>query len=225
VLVSVIAAPRSAFRSGAQSARVKYGRLRFGGPAFRKAQEYAQIVDHRFEYARRESPPRLLVCGFPRRKIVWHIAPSRAGAHDPPQSVEHLAQDRGFVGARPLGRAPHTERQRPTLRRKRRLGMVFESPCQDATVSELEFITHSKPQVGVELLTCTVSTLLPEPPVNGLLCWQDLRQWLLLAATLQNVEDGFDDLAGVVGSRSSSLVGSRGMHLQTPRFPSDRSAG
>src|SRR3712207_7585305 len=34
---------------------------RLGRPAFRKAQEYAQIVDHRFEDARREPPPRLLV--------------------------------------------------------------------------------------------------------------------------------------------------------------------
>jgi hypothetical protein len=31
----------------------------------------------------------------------------------------------------------------PTLRRKRRLGMLFESPYQDATVSQLEFITSS----------------------------------------------------------------------------------
>ena len=45
-------------------------------PSDPKAQEeYAQIVDHRFEDASREPPPRLLVYSFPWRKIVWHTAP------------------------------------------------------------------------------------------------------------------------------------------------------
>src|SRR3712207_656758 len=92
VLMCVITTPRAALRGGAQGARVEYGRCRLGRPAFRKAQEYAQIVDHRFEDARREPPPRLLVDSFPRRKIVWHIAPGRAGAHDPPQPVKDLAK-------------------------------------------------------------------------------------------------------------------------------------
>ena len=34
-------------------------RRRIGRPAHRKAQEYAQIVDHRFEDAGREPPPGL----------------------------------------------------------------------------------------------------------------------------------------------------------------------
>jgi hypothetical protein len=49
-------------------------------------------VDHRFEDTRRDPPPRLLVDSFPRRKVVWHIAPGRAGSYDPPQPVENLAQ-------------------------------------------------------------------------------------------------------------------------------------
>ncbi len=34
----------------------------------------------------------------------------------------------------------------------------------------------------------------------------------------ENVEDGIEDLAGAVGFRSSSLVGSRSMDLQIPSF-------
>jgi hypothetical protein len=49
-------------------------------------------VDYLLEDASREPSPRLLVYSFPRRKIVWHIAPGRAGAHNPPQPVEDLAQ-------------------------------------------------------------------------------------------------------------------------------------
>src|SRR5918994_4669462 len=88
----VIAAPRAALRCGLQGARVQYGRRRVGRSTLRKPQEYAQIVDHLFEDTRREPPPRLLVCGFPRRQVVWHIAPGRASTHDPPQSIEHFAQ-------------------------------------------------------------------------------------------------------------------------------------
>ena len=34
----------------------------------------------------------MLVDGFPRRQVVGHVAPRRAGAYDPPQPVEDLAQ-------------------------------------------------------------------------------------------------------------------------------------
>src|SRR3712207_3118710 len=90
----VVAAPRAALRRGLQGAGVQYGRRRIGRSALRKSQEeYAQkIVDHLLEYASLEPPPRLLIDGFPRRQVVRHIAPGRAGAHDPPQSIEHLAQ-------------------------------------------------------------------------------------------------------------------------------------
>src|ERR671913_32576 len=43
-------------------------------------------------HANRGPSPRLLVDGFPRRQVVWHIAPGGACAHDPSQSIEHLAQ-------------------------------------------------------------------------------------------------------------------------------------
>src|SRR3712207_5116053 len=90
----VVAAPRAALRRGLQGAGVQYGRRRIGRSALRKSQEeYAQkIVDHLLEYASLQPPPRLLIDGFPRRQVVRHIAPGRAGAHDPPQSIEHLAQ-------------------------------------------------------------------------------------------------------------------------------------
>src|ERR687889_74007 len=45
-----------------------------------------------------------------------------------------------------LERAPGTGQQTPTLRRTRRLGMVFELSCPHATVSGLKFITPSNPQ-------------------------------------------------------------------------------
>src|SRR3712207_1640026 len=87
----VIAAPRAALRRGLQGAGVQYGCRRIGRSALRKPQEYAQIVDHLLEYASLQPPPRLLIDGFPWRQVVWHIAPGRAGAHDPPQSIERLA--------------------------------------------------------------------------------------------------------------------------------------
>ncbi len=75
---------------------------------------------------------------------MWHIAPGGAGSDDPSKPVEDLAQ---LVVA--LWGVFSNERQirgdeGPTLRRKRRLGMVFELPCQNATVSELKFITPSR---------------------------------------------------------------------------------
>src|SRR5215204_2783863 len=88
----VVATPRATLRRGLQGARVHYGFSRIGRSALRKPQEYTQIVDHLLEYASLQPPPRLLVDGFPRRQVVWHIAPGGACAHDPPQSIEHLAQ-------------------------------------------------------------------------------------------------------------------------------------
>src|SRR5215217_5869666 len=83
---------RAALRRGLQGAGVQYGCRRIGRSALRKPQEYAQIVDHLLEYAGLQPPPRLLVDGFPRRQVVRHVAPGGAGVHDPPQSIEHLAQ-------------------------------------------------------------------------------------------------------------------------------------
>src|SRR5829696_4994436 len=91
-LRSIVAAPRTALRRALQGAGVQYGCCRIGRSALRKAQKYAQVVDHRLEDASLQPPPRLLVDGFPRRQVVWHIAPGRAGAHYPPQSIEHLTQ-------------------------------------------------------------------------------------------------------------------------------------
>src|SRR5215216_3202054 len=54
VLVSVVAAPRAALGSGPQRARVEDRRLRLRSPLLRKAQKYAQIVDHLFEHSRLE---------------------------------------------------------------------------------------------------------------------------------------------------------------------------
>src|SRR5215216_5631678 len=92
VLVSVVAAPRAALRSRPQRARVHYGRLRLRRPLLRKPQKYAQIVDHLLEHSRLEPSLRLLVDGFPRRQVVGHVSPRRAGAYDPPQPVQDLAK-------------------------------------------------------------------------------------------------------------------------------------
>src|ERR687889_1503493 len=92
VLVPVVTAPRAALGSGSQRARVQYCRRRLWSPALRKPQKYAQIVNHLLEDARFEPPLRLLVDRLPRRQVVGHVAPRRAGAYDPPQSVEDLAQ-------------------------------------------------------------------------------------------------------------------------------------
>src|SRR5215207_5606712 len=71
----IVAAPRAALRGRTQGARVEYGGRRLGCPALRKAQEYAQIVDHLHEDACFEPPLRLLVDCLPRRQVVGHIAP------------------------------------------------------------------------------------------------------------------------------------------------------
>src|SRR5215212_11813389 len=81
-----------ALRGGSQSARVKYGRRRVRRPALRKPQKHTQIVDHLLEDARFYPPLRLLVDRLPRRQVVGHVSPRGAGAYDPPQSVEDLAQ-------------------------------------------------------------------------------------------------------------------------------------
>src|SRR5215213_4552335 len=88
----VVAAPRTALRGGAQGTRVDNRGRRIGGSACRKAQQYAQVVDHRLEHPCPKPPPRLLVDGFPRRQVVGHVSPRRAGADHPPQSVEYLSE-------------------------------------------------------------------------------------------------------------------------------------
>ena len=115
-------------------------------PALRKPQKYAQIVDHLLEDARFEPPLRLLVDRLPRRQVVGHVSPRRAGAYDPPQSVEDLAQVVLALG----GVLPH-EREVRGDKRPLLVGNVawvwFSStPCQDAIVSELKFITPSRVQ-------------------------------------------------------------------------------
>src|SRR5829696_4025637 len=91
-LVSVVAAPRAALGGRPQRARVHYGRRGLGRPFFRKAQKYAQIVDHLLEYSRFEPPLRLLVDRLPGGQVVGHVSPRGAGAYNPPQPVEDLAQ-------------------------------------------------------------------------------------------------------------------------------------
>src|SRR4051812_27799984 len=91
-LGSVVAATRPTLGSRAQGARVEYGCRGLGRSTCRKAQKHAQIVDHRLEDLRRQPPPRLLVDGFPWWQVVGHVAPWRAGFHDPPESIEDLAQ-------------------------------------------------------------------------------------------------------------------------------------
>jgi hypothetical protein len=49
-------------------------------------------VDHLLEHSRLEPSLRLLVDGFPGGQVVGHVSPRRAGAYDPPQSVEDLAK-------------------------------------------------------------------------------------------------------------------------------------
>src|SRR5215212_8339750 len=48
----VVAAPRAALRGGLQGAGVQYGWRRIGRSALRKAQQYAQVVDHLLEHSR-----------------------------------------------------------------------------------------------------------------------------------------------------------------------------
>src|SRR5215212_10104300 len=88
----VVAAPMAALRGGSQRARVEYGRRRIGRAALRKPQEHAQIVDHLLEHSRPYPPLRLLVDRLPPQQVVGHVSPRAAGAHDPPQPVEDLAQ-------------------------------------------------------------------------------------------------------------------------------------
>src|SRR5215217_3360893 len=65
---------------------------RLRSPLLRKPQKYAQIVDHLLEHSCLEPSLRLLVEGFPRRQVVRHVSPRRAGAYDPPQPVQDLAK-------------------------------------------------------------------------------------------------------------------------------------
>ena len=55
-------------------------------------QQHAQIVGHRLEDAGGQPAPGLLVDGLPRREVGRQQPPGRAGAHDPAQGVEDLAQ-------------------------------------------------------------------------------------------------------------------------------------
>src|SRR5215212_5207154 len=98
-LVSVVAATMAALGSGSQRARVQYGRRRLRSPILRKPQKHAQIVDHLLEDACLDPALRLLVDCLPRRQVVGHVSPRGAGAHDPPQPVEYLAQVVGALGS------------------------------------------------------------------------------------------------------------------------------
>ena len=49
-------------------------------------------MDHLLEHSCLEPSLRLLVDGFPRRQVVRHVSPRRAGAYDPPQPVQDLAK-------------------------------------------------------------------------------------------------------------------------------------
>src|SRR5215203_466579 len=91
-LVSVVAAPRAALGGRPKLAREHYGRRGLGRPFFRKAQKYAQILDHLLEHSRFYPPLRLLVDRLPGGQVVGHVSPRRAGAYNPPQPVEDLAQ-------------------------------------------------------------------------------------------------------------------------------------
>src|SRR5215212_320100 len=81
-----------ALGGGSKCTRVEYGRRGVRRPAFRKPQEYAQIVDHLLEDSRFYPPLRLLVDRLPRRQVVGHVSPRRAGPHHPSEPVQHLAQ-------------------------------------------------------------------------------------------------------------------------------------
>jgi hypothetical protein len=73
-------------------------------------------------------------------------------------------------------------------------------------------------QRGVEPLEGRVYAPPPEPSIDGLPRREIAGQEPPGTTALQDVEDGVEDLAGAVGFRSSSLVGSRNIRLQTYPF-------
>src|SRR5215208_2131049 len=103
------------------------------------------------------TPPRVAIAAFVDRRppteaarVAYSARQSRCArstsVHRTPRA------SRGCAVGRLLQRAPGRVRQRPTLPRKRRLGMVFELPCQDATASGLKFITPPRHLGGVPQL-------------------------------------------------------------------------
>jgi len=78
--------------------------------------------------------------------------------------------------------------------------------------------TQSLAQRGVEPLEGPVYAPSSEPPIDGLPRREIAGQEPPGTTAFENIEDGVEDLAGAVGFRSSSLVGSRSMDLQIPPF-------
>jgi hypothetical protein len=91
-LVPVVARPRPALGARLQRPRVEERRGRRLCPPLGQAQHRAQVMDEVFEHARAQPALRLLIDGGPGRQVVRQQAPLRAGAHDPAQAIEDLAQ-------------------------------------------------------------------------------------------------------------------------------------
>src|SRR5271165_937025 len=91
-LISVVAGPTSALGCGLHRATVEDGGGRLGLLAGGEAEHGAEVVDHGLEAAGGQPAATLLVDHLPGREVLGQVAPRRAGANDPPQAVEDVAE-------------------------------------------------------------------------------------------------------------------------------------
>ncbi len=89
---AVPAGTRAALGRGLQRAAVEDGGRGTALSPGEVAQQEAQIVHHGLKDAGLEPAHRLLVDDLPGREVGGHQAPGGAGAHQPFERVEHLAQ-------------------------------------------------------------------------------------------------------------------------------------
>jgi hypothetical protein len=91
-LVAVVAGPTPALASGLHRAAVEDGRRRLRPLAGDEAEDGAEVVDDGLEAAGLQPAAALLVVRRPGGEVLGQVAPRRAGADDPAQAVEDIAE-------------------------------------------------------------------------------------------------------------------------------------
>ena len=90
--VAVVAGPTTALGGRLHRAAIEDGGGWLGLLAGGKAEDGAEVVDDGLEAAGGHPAAALLVDHLPGGEVLGQVAPRRAGADDPPEAIEHIAE-------------------------------------------------------------------------------------------------------------------------------------
>ena len=159
-LCAVVGCARPTFRRRAQGSAVDDGDGRLRGTSCREAQDNAQILGQRLEAAGAQPSPRLLIDDLPRRQVVGHPTPRRAGLHDIAQAVEHLAQGVHALSA--------------LFRQKRRTGRN-KRPLLIRNIGRIRFADCVIPQTSESMVNQSLTASRVRGPEGRTERWSDPR--------------------------------------------------